>query len=436
MSNLMDLLNQIEKLAYSLAIWIVLIPKTIIKIFLDPGWVRGYVAKEFAEYAEAEKAGSKTAEKVRFDDYISPVILLLLCSLVPYVGMQFLPAYGFVYQGMQGLSPRAIQGPLSCTEKSPCTYQVEGDYLADSSAYIVQWKCQDEDSTASNPVEGTALTDSTHTVASEVTCTWMTPGTKTVQVEVLTLGEELINETDLSVNVNASGVAAGETPGTTPALVFEGTNGTGNEAEQESSNKAKDLADGLKKNTYVGIIFLLPALAFTLVVSWFKDDKPGQKVISAESLKEVFYAQCYYFTPISLFTYIVLYAFTFGTAQVFDTNVLIFLAFLGMWIWFYRAEVIAVLQERKSKNKLMAHLIVFGTLLVIAIVSWNILGLAAEPEILRLKGYQLLKYGIYFVFFYTVFVRSIINWWKKRRNKKVVAVTRLVDRLPKSGIQN
>ena len=57
MSNIMDLLGQIEKLAYSLAIWVILIPKTVIKIFLDPGWVRGYVAKEFAEYAEAEKAG-------------------------------------------------------------------------------------------------------------------------------------------------------------------------------------------------------------------------------------------------------------------------------------------------------------------------------------------------------------------------------------------
>jgi hypothetical protein len=261
----------------------------------------------------------------------------------------------------------------------------------------------------------------------------MTPGRKQVYVAILINGKEIINESSRSIDVNASGVAAGEVPAPTAQPTSEETIGTENEARQE---KTRDFIDGLKKNTYLGLVFLLPALAFSLVVSSFKDDKQGQKILSAESLKEVFYAQCYYFTPISLFTYIMLYGFMFGTMRVLGTISLAFLAFLGMWIWFYGAEVTAVLQERKSKNKLVAHLIVLSTFIVLAVVSWNIWGLASQPETLRLRAYKLLEYGIYFVFFYTLIFRRIINWWKSRRNKKAGVSASLVERLPKSGIKN
>jgi hypothetical protein len=273
----------------------------------------------------------------------------------------------------------------------------------------------------------------------------MTPGTKQVYVAILVNGDQVIDDSDITVEVKASGVGAGETAEpVTPQPVPEATNGANNTETPNNGEKPKDLVEGLKKNTYLGIFFLLPALAFSLVISGFKDDRPiWQRTTSAESLKEIFYAQCYYFAPISLFTFVMLYSFLFSTVKVRGTSFLALFAFLGMWFWFYQAEVTAVLQERKSKNKLVAHLIVLSTIIVLVIASWNIL--LIDPEALRLRAYELLKYGIYFVFFYQLILRRIINWWKNRRNKKAGVPPSnkkagvspsLVDRLPKSGIQN
>src|SRR6266496_43090 len=122
MPKIMDILGQIESLAYSLAVWIILIPKTIIKILLDSGWVRGYVDKEFSESKEK-----------RFDDYVSPVILLLLCSLIPYVGYQLLPPFGLL-----DLNGEYVHGSKTCTVGQSCAYAIEGNYFSDF--YTVDWQ--------------------------------------------------------------------------------------------------------------------------------------------------------------------------------------------------------------------------------------------------------------------------------------------------------
>ena len=416
MSSLMDFLGQIEKLAFSLAMWVVLIPKTIVKIVLNPTWVRGYIEKEFAESAAAEKTG-KSGDKVRFDDYISPVILLLLCSLVPYLGLQFLPDFGFAF-----IDGREIQGPATCAAGSACTYRVQGNFLGSyADDYTVQWQCRNEAYTDMSPIAGKPLNDDSYLIASEVTCKWTDAGSREVYVAVQTLSGRVVNWASLDVNVEAAASTTSAPAPTAPAEAPQDTNENAVTAKAQSQvDKAKDIADAVKKNTYLGVVFLLPALLFALVAQGIKRNEKNEIVLSAESLKEVFYAQCYYFTPISLAVYAWIYAAYFMTPSADDFFAIVLLTGVQLVFlaWFYRVEVHAVKRERKLWHRRQAKRIVswtiFGTLMATLIGFF----LFTSPETLRMWSYRLVEWGIVAAFVYSVVIRRIMRWWKNRKNKK------------------
>lgn len=71
--NIINILEAIEKLAVELLLWIVYVPKTLYKVIADPGWVPGYVEGQLAN------------DKGRFEDYMSPVLLFLVCSVFLFV---------------------------------------------------------------------------------------------------------------------------------------------------------------------------------------------------------------------------------------------------------------------------------------------------------------------------------------------------------------
>lgn len=74
MNNINDFLNDLEKLAYKILLWALFIPKTLLKIILDPNWVPGYIKQEL----------SKDSKKA-FDNYMSPVVLFIIVSLFPAI---------------------------------------------------------------------------------------------------------------------------------------------------------------------------------------------------------------------------------------------------------------------------------------------------------------------------------------------------------------
>lgn len=404
MSNLMDFLGQLEKLAYSMAVWIILIPKTIFKIIMDPTWVRGYVAKEFEESTKAEKEG-KSGDKVRFDDYVSPVILLLLCSLVPYVGYQLLPPFGLSYIGGEQIGASA-----ACVVAKPCTFNIEGNYF--DSTYTVDWKFQDSpDASVDNKSETTAVDSSlnddqlTYKITSQKDVTWTTPGTKEVSIELKDSTGTVIGSATRTVQV-AEASANAQASDTTQA--------SSSTAEQRAK---KAFTSELQKNGLLGIFFLVPALTFALAARGLK----GQQ-ISAEALKEAFYAQCYYFTPISLFFYIVLYGTYFLTDDLLGSYFYFFLTLTGVTIWFVVAEIHAVAQERSFKSNWPAFWIVMGTSVFLLVVGTIVLILIFYPEGLRWLSYQLLNYGIIGFLIYSFLWRRIKPWWANRKKKEPVSV--------------
>ena len=82
MNNIIGFLESIEKLAYKILLWVILIPKTIIQITINPSWAPGYIKGELQQ------------EKSPFDEYISPIVLLLIVALIPAMVFNFLPVFG------------------------------------------------------------------------------------------------------------------------------------------------------------------------------------------------------------------------------------------------------------------------------------------------------------------------------------------------------
>lgn len=136
MSNITDFLNEIEKLAYKILLWVLLLPKTLLKIILDPNWVPGYVKKELG--GDSENA---------FDKYMSPVVLFLIVTLIPAILTAFMPS-----MNMSVYEPQPyIEGDLR-----GMTFTVDGNFISSTSRVYHKvwwelWKVEQVDE-AGNPL--------------------------------------------------------------------------------------------------------------------------------------------------------------------------------------------------------------------------------------------------------------------------------------------
>ena len=90
--SIFTVLQDFEKLVYKILMWVILTPKTIVAVVLDPIWFREYVKGE-------EKDESP------FDEYLSPVVLLLVVALLPALAFNFLPTYGTVISSPAETNP-------------------------------------------------------------------------------------------------------------------------------------------------------------------------------------------------------------------------------------------------------------------------------------------------------------------------------------------
>jgi len=380
MPSISDLLGQIEKLAYSLLVWIILIPKTIIKILIDPWWVRGYVTKEFAKSKES-----------RFDDYVSPVILLLLCSFVPYIGFRLLPPFG-----LASVNGEEIQGDKAGIVGKNYTYVVEGNYIDDSTNdYQVRWQFRDVLDKNVVPVVGNDQEKDPRKFYNKIDHIWKNSGDKQVYVELINTSGDVIGTAVLNVNI-------------ANALDEDDALNLNPQNTSLSSDLSPAKVDGfvaeLQKNSYLGMIFLLPSLVFALVAHGVKG-----KQIGAESLKEVFYAQCYYFSPLGLFTYLCLFGVYYATNTQWAILWFFVAALLGIIFWFYDVEVNAIAEERGWTNS-TAGLVVSGILvLVYGIITILVTVLIVIPDLIRVASYYILVVAFIILALYNLFGKK--NIW-------------------------
>lgn len=76
--NILNILEELEKLLTEILLWIVLIPRTLIKIITKPKWVPAYIEEQVEKPSE------------RFRDYMSPIILFLVNSLALFFILEYI----------------------------------------------------------------------------------------------------------------------------------------------------------------------------------------------------------------------------------------------------------------------------------------------------------------------------------------------------------
>lgn len=94
--NLLQILNELEKLLTEILLAIVFIPKTLIRIITRPNWVPGYIDEEL------------TKDGRRFGNYMSPIVLFLINSILLF----FLYEYVMYTSGGFGYLPEYFKGIL------------------------------------------------------------------------------------------------------------------------------------------------------------------------------------------------------------------------------------------------------------------------------------------------------------------------------------
>ena len=66
------LLKSVEDAVYEVMVWLLLLPKTLIRVTFRPKWAMKYIDEEWLKKPDE-----------RFDEYLSPVMLWLLSAVFP-----------------------------------------------------------------------------------------------------------------------------------------------------------------------------------------------------------------------------------------------------------------------------------------------------------------------------------------------------------------
>jgi hypothetical protein len=72
--NVLRILQSVEELIYQLALWVLLVPRTLWQVLRKPWWAPSYVAAELAKDSSA-----------RFAQYMSPVLFWVVLGIVPHL---------------------------------------------------------------------------------------------------------------------------------------------------------------------------------------------------------------------------------------------------------------------------------------------------------------------------------------------------------------
>ena len=335
MVDLSRIFESIEKLAYDILIWILLIPKTLVKILMEPRWVPGYVKKELGEQGDE-----------RFDDYLSPVMLLLIVSLLPYLFVLLTPFPSLmVYSSIMN---DETYGEVEIG--SEAAFWAVPDFIADTGNYTYTWKAE-----GATPVDGAedfkiykwSESDSylvTVTASNEMQESFES----NFEVYVLPEGEtSAAGITDFSAT-------GGNKPGVLQQLEGEGM-------------------------IVPALIALSLPMLFALATEAFRG-----YALTRSSLMRSFYVQCYYFSPFILSAWILyLGLFYFVTTVEFFAMLAVITTPVAALVWLLWNEIIVIQSERQPKWKWVSVAIVLACSFIVVVLISIVVLFLLYPEIFR-----------------------------------------------------
>ncbi len=424
MKSIISVLQDFEKLVYKILMWVILIPKTLVYVILDPLKAPEYIDEEFTQDKDSP-----------FDEYMSPVVLLLVVAFLPALAFNFLPNFG-----------ATIASPAETEEVTGryVQFQAQTDFkarAAESSKYVHVWDVEKigennklDGLYTEEHVEGTAgvfleRVDG-DTVKDQFVYKFAEPGDYYVNVLVQKVDG---SRADAVIETYESSVKVTIPPLETGAVTVSSADGKiATQAEQ--SKAAVNFSDRLKQEEtiFLALALMIPPLLFAFASRFLLDKnkllrapKPpepnnglkvratievgGEKLsketvlelqskpagsepkkeeatppakkpveyvsIGEETLKLSFYVQCYYFSPLSLAIWGTIYASYFFTRDVFfyqNTSLYwqtLLLPLVLCIMWFLRTEVKYFVQERQ------VHV---GWALAIALACLALIGLGAR----------------------------------------------------------
>jgi hypothetical protein len=71
--DFVNLLHTLEDALYEVVMWVILLPKTLVRVLARPGWIQPYVTAEWEKKAEQ-----------RFQGYLSPMLFWVILGILPY----------------------------------------------------------------------------------------------------------------------------------------------------------------------------------------------------------------------------------------------------------------------------------------------------------------------------------------------------------------
>lgn len=405
MKNLINFLEELEKTVYKILVWIVLIPKTLFQVVVRPKWAMGYIKEELGP------GGS------RFDEYLSPIALLFTVALLPAIIWNFLPTYGV------GISSPSIDNPSA---NRSLEFTAGMTFQSTAKGFVnVFWRVERVERTEGGYVFPTIRIEKYTNDPQETGSyynfyqvgvnsfedyfqhTFTTPGDYFVVVQVYkfdtdgNLIESHTNEVFVGVPTDS------EIP--VEVSVYSQPNREDNRFELE-----KALGELHSERTYlIALGLMFPPLLFSLASRLL-----GRRELSEDSLREIFYVQCYYFAPLGFVFWASMYAWYFVTPDVFgyyDTNSYLLITLLPMLliIFWYVGVQTYVMAEERGVNAFIAFIIVLCLAIFLLGFAFYIL-LFNTPEVR--EGTRL--YSIWLYPLAAIAILSIYHWVNVQKNWK------------------
>jgi hypothetical protein len=365
MGAIIDILEKFENLIYKLLVWIVLIPKTLLQVVLHPDWAADYIKQELGE------------GKSKFDEFFSPIVLLLIVAVLPFLIWNFLPV-----PGIQVTSPATDNPSRSRT----VTFEADVKFISTSTDGHVTtyWRLErpyyDEngnfsyevvgmDRFTNNPKDinsseyyGYKQIDS-HTIQDYDTFEFSEPGTYRVTIEASKFEADKIDQEGRIIENYASSIDVYvPQEDTENVVVYPNKQPESNKFAFESFQKQLQN----ERTIFWAFGMFVPPLLFTLAIKLFSRD-----MLSEGSLKETFYVQCYYFSPVAFIFWATRYALQLFTPDVFfryDTegHLIVLLPMLLGLLWLVIVETAAFSKDAKIP-RLLSLFIVLGCMFVIGL---------------------------------------------------------------------
>jgi hypothetical protein len=368
LKDILGLVEAVETLAYKILFWIIAVPKTLWRIIMDPDWVPGYINRELKRDQSA------------FDEYISPIILLLVVTLIPTLIIFVLPDFSLSISSPAEIEPstqRQVEFEAEATFKSGSTnmrdtytWYVElletdeaGEFIYDQYGYATYRKIYQEvyseltDSTTitfeDDPEQtfviphqqNTYLTRDGMSSFDKFIYTFNAPGSYFVNVEVERAD---INRSDVPVEGYGYEYGYEYTEGyggaiymyvIVPADPTEPVSITNFAARSEPMEAGELFSERIIM--VIALILLVPPLLFAFAIRVITRER-----VSENSLKENFYVQCYFFAPFSLTAWATFYGSAFYTIDIFSFNNIylytLYLPLIWAGLWFISAQTHAL----------------------------------------------------------------------------------------------